>query len=366
MPYRDNSAELQQKVQAAYQQKTPLWIQGGDSKRFWWGMPPPAQTLENTLQLTTHRGIVDYQPAELVITARAGTLLKIVMAELAHAGQTLAFEPPAWGENATLGGVIACNLSGPRRVAAGSARDFVLGMRILNGRGEFITVGGTVMKNVAGFDVARLLAGSFGTLGVILEVSLKVLPTPPASLTLKQTCASAQAIERMNHYLTRPYPITALSYEADAEHLWIRLEGAACAVEAARAALGGELLSESAAALYWHTLREHQQPFFQPQTTLWRLSLQSTAPFLSGPGHWYCEWGGALRWYHGPLPAATLRAYAERYGGHALQLRNPQMDVPVFQPLTPGLAHLHRRLKQAFDPHCIFNRGRLIHADPVT
>lgn len=349
---QDLSAEIQQQIQAAAATRTPLRIVGGNSKAFL-GYPvlPSAQTLD----LSCHQGIVHYDPAELVITARTGTPLWLIEEVLAQGGrQLLAFEPPYFAETATLGGTIACNLSGPRRPWAGAARDSVLGVRLINGQGQILKFGGEVMKNVAGYDVSRLMAGAMGTLGVLLEISLKVLPRPAATVTLKQQCPPDQAIERMNALALLPWPLSALSY--DAGFIWVRLEGALSAVTAAQAALGGEVVEDNH---YWLSLREQQHPFFQNPGVLWRLAVKSTASLPDWPGHWLHEWGGALRWYQGTTPAPQIRQYAAHWGGHAMQFRHPDLTAPIFHPLADGLQRLQQRVKTAFDPQGLFNPGRL-------
>jgi glycolate oxidase FAD binding subunit len=285
-----------------------------------------------------------------VVTARCGMRLADLEATLAAQRQMLAFEPPHFGAEATVGGCVAAGLSGPRRAAAGSLRDFVLGARLLAGTGEVLSFGGTVMKNVAGYDVARLLAGSLGCLGVILEVSLKVLPLPAQELTLRLELDEATALRKLNEWAGQPLPISASAWSDG--RLALRLSGAPAAVNAAHARIGGETSDEPA---FWTSLREQTHPFFAGETPLWRLSLPSTAAPLALPGAsaTLIEWGGAQRWLRGPLAAAELRAKAASIGGHATCFRGSQRGE-VFTPLAPALATIHQRLAAQFDPTGVF------------
>ncbi len=345
---RDMTVELLQAVQEALAAGSALDLRGGASKAFYGRTPEGAP-----LSVAGHTGIVNYEPKELVLTARAGTPLSEAKNLLAAERQMLAFEPPAFGDAATLGGTIACGLSGPRRPFAGSARDFVLGMRIINGRGEILHFGGEVMKNVAGYDVSRLMTGALGTLGLILEVSLKVLPIPEQEITLAQERSAAEAIEVMNTWGGRPLPITAACY--DGLHLHVRLSGAPATVAAGRDRIGGEQAGED----LWHSLAEHRHPFFADDRPLWRLSLPSRVPPLELPGKQLIDWGGAQRWLFSDATAADIRRPLERAGGHASLFRGGDRSGPVFHPLPEALATIHRNLKQAFDPRGIFNPGRL-------
>ena len=324
------------------------------------------------LDLRSYRGIVDYEPSELVITARCGTPLSEIEAVLADHGQFLAFEPPAFGADPTLGGIIAAGLSGPRRMYAGAARDFVLGTRLLDARGEVLRFGGQVMKNVAGFDVSRLLCGSLGILGVITEVSLKVLPRPRAEETLRFEMRARDAIEAFNRWSGQPLPLSGAAWWAGVA--WVRLSGAAAAVRAARERLGGEHVDAASASHWWNALRHCAHPVFE-SSTLWRLSVPDTSPPLELPGEPLIDWGGALRWYAGDMRspgggsalAATpagkqpdVREVASAAGGTASCWRGISPPGGRFHPLRPAVAALHRRLKDRFDPHGIFNPGRMI------
>lgn len=346
---QDLSDALAGRVSEASQQGTPLRIEGGGSKHFL-----GHEVEGETLGVASHRGVISYEPVELVLTARAGTPLAEIETLLAENRQMLAFEPPHYGENATLGGTVACNLSGPRRPYAGAARDFVLGTRIINGRGEILRFGGEVMKNVAGYDLSRLMAGSFGTLGVMLDVSLKVLPRPSAELTLAQELSAAEALRRMNEWAARPVPLNAAFH--DGERLCLRLCGASSAVAAAHKRLGGELVKDGDAL--WRALREHELGFFGHDTPLWRLSVAATAGPIDLPGRWLLDWGGAQRWYAGDAMPTQVRRAAEHAQGHATLYRG-HAGESRFHPLSAPVAALHRRLKAALDPSGILNPGRL-------
>lgn len=337
----DRTAELAEAVRAAAAGKTPLAIRGSGSKR-----PCTGEPAGQPLDVTGHRGIVSHEPTELVITARAGTPLAEIERALAGHNQMLGFEPPHFGPGATLGGTIACGLSGPRRPYAGAARDFVLGARIVNGRGEVLRFGGQVMKNVAGFDAARLMAGSLGTLGVILEVSLKLLPRPARELTLAFHQPPGAAIRTMNTWAGQPLPLSAAAHLGDT--LYIRLSGTDTGVHAACARLGGEPVSDG--ERFWTELREQRHAFFAPGRPLWRLSVPAAAPPLDLPGDWLLDWGGAQRWLVSDAPAALIRARTAAAGGYATGVR------PVaFHPLDGPRRRLHQQLQAAFDPAGIFN-----------
>ena len=345
---KDNRAALQQQVMDAIDTRTPLNICGNNTKSFL-GRASQGETLS----LAEHRGIIEYDPRELVLTARTGTPLTEIEATLAEAAQMLAFEPPHFGDGATLGGTIACGLSGPRRPYAGAARDAVLGCQIINGRGEHLRFGGQVMKNVAGYDVSRLMVGAFGTLGVLLEVSLKVLPRPAASLTLIQECPQNEAIQRMSHLLSQPVPVDAACYHAG--HCYLRIAGSEQAVRHAQKQLGGEPLKDSIS--FWHSLREHQLHFFLSDKPLYRVVVKPATPALNIAGEWLLDWGGAQRWLYSPEDIDTLRHKVAQAGGHITAFRGA--DKEIFQPLSAPMLTLHQRLKAGFDPANIFNRNRL-------
>lgn len=344
--------EFRDRIVAASAARSPLRIVGSGSK-YWYGNTPRGDALETR----AYSGIVSYEPTELVITARCGTSLAEIEAALAEHNQTFAFEPPYFGDGATLGGMVACGLSGPRRQAAGALRDFVLGAVLMDGKGEVLHFGGQVMKNVAGYDVSRLLTGSMGILGLLLEVSIKVLPRPTAETTLRFAMSQAEALQQLNDWGGQPLPISASAWENDV--LLLRLSGAAAAVNAAKKKLGGEDIGEAAST--WADLREQRCAFFAdtPSIPLWRLSVPSTTQPLSLPGAQLIEWGGAQRWLRADISAQQVRAMVEAVGGHATLFRGGDKQSDVFHPLTPTLAMLHRNVKNAFDPARIFNPGRL-------
>ncbi|GAB4175037.1 MAG: glycolate oxidase subunit GlcE [Rhodocyclaceae bacterium] len=341
---------LRETIRAAAAAKRALRIRGGGSKDFYGG-PLRGEILDTR----DHAGVVSYEPTELVVTARCGTRLAELEGLLAEHGQMLAFEPPHFGAAATLGGAVACGLSGPRRMAAGALRDFVLGVKIIDGRADVLAFGGQVMKNVAGYDLSRLVAGSLGTLGVIVEVSLKVLPLPAAEVTLRFEMPEGRAIETMNRWAGKPIPISATCWHDGV--LTVRLSGARAGVEAARRQLGGEAPEDGSP--FWLALREQEHPFFDRDAALWRLALPPATRALALAGEVLIEWGGAQRWIKTAEPAAALREAARAAGGHATLFRAPYRSAEPFQPLAPALAKIHQRLKAAFDPAGIFNPGRM-------
>jgi glycolate oxidase FAD binding subunit len=345
--------EIVQAVKTAHGNRTPLRIRGAGSKDFYGGL-----LAGEVLDVSAHRGIVAYEPTELYITAKCGTPLAEIEAALAEKGQMLAFEPPHFA-GATVGGCVAAGLSGPRRQQAGAVRDFVLGVKLVDGTGQMLNFGGQVMKNVAGYDVSRVIAGSLGTLGVIAEVTLKVLPKPVAEATLVFACDATEAIRRLNDWGGQPLPISA-SFWHDGQ-LWLRLAGARAAVEAATSKLGGS--STVNPEKHWNSIREQTHPAFAA-SPLWRLALPSTAPCPGLDGLRAIEWGGSLRWYAGAVDGdhQAVRAAAASLGGHAVLYRAPESLrclAGAFAPLPPALLALHCRLKKAFDPKGILNPGRL-------
>jgi glycolate oxidase FAD binding subunit len=340
-----------ERIAGAARAAVPLRLRGAGSKDFY-GEGLAGELLD----LRAWRGIVDYDPSELVITARCGTPLSELEAALAAHGQFLAFEPPAFGADPTIGGVIASGLSGPRRMFAGAARDFVLGTRLLTAQGELLRFGGQVMKNVAGFDVSRLLCGSLGILGVITEVSLKVLPRPRLEETLCLELPAAEAVAAFNGWAALPLPLSGAAWSQG--RAWLRLSGAPAAVRAARQQIGGELVAPPLAEGFWNALRHCQLPVFAA-AGLWRLSLPPAARPLELPGEPLIDWGGALRWYADVPAEVAVRQVVQASQGTALRWRGPS-PASRFHPLPAAIASLHRRLKEHFDPAGIFNRGRLI------
>jgi glycolate oxidase FAD binding subunit len=305
-------------------------------------------------------GVVAYAPSELVITARGGTSLAEIDACLAQEGQFLAFEPPRFAAGTTIGGVIASGLAGPARSARGAVRDFVLGVQLLDGQGEVLRFGGQVMKNVAGYDVARALTGSLGTLGVLLEVSIKVLPAPVATASLRFELSASAALERMTDWAGEPLPITATAWSDGL--LTVRLSGSATAVQAARKRLSGEAMAPREAESYWTALRDQEAPFFSGDTPLWRIALPACTPVLDGLGPQVFEWDGCLRWLKSAESGEVIRRVAARSGGHATLFRASDREKAlsgVFTPRPEAVARIERELKKALDPRDIFNRGRI-------
>ena len=351
------AAQFKERIIEASASGTLLRLRGGGSKD-WYGQQLEGEVLDTR----AYAGIIDYEPTELVITARCGTPLQEIEAALAARNQMLAFEPPHFGPGATIGGTVACALSGPRRASAGALRDFVLGAVLLDGAGQRLAFGGQVMKNVAGYDVSRLLAGSLGTLGLILEVSLKVLPLPLREATLRFECEEVAALRMLNQWAGQPLPISASCWHDGV--LVLRLSGADAAVAAAVQSLGGELLEAEAAGAFWRGVREQTHAFFEGSGSLWRLSLPPHASSLILKGRQLIEWGGAQRWLKidGDTDAGAaqrIRQVAAAAGGHATLFRGGDKAVGVFQPLVPAVARIHQRLAQAFDPAGIFNRHRM-------
>jgi glycolate oxidase FAD binding subunit len=343
----DNSASLLEQVNQALQNVTPLRIQGSNSKAFLGSI-----VAGEVLDTRSHRGIVSYDPTELVITARCGTPLAELAEVLDAAQQMLPCEPPSFGDDATVGGMIASGLSGPRRPWSGSVRDFVLGTRLITGHGKHLRFGGEVMKNVAGYDLSRLMAGSFGSLGVVTEISLKVLPKPRQCLSISLDIDSDRALLCLAEWGQQPLPISAACH--DGQRLHLRLEGGEGSVAAAHDRLGGELLDSS----YWDDLNEHRLSFFDEDQPLWRLSLPNNTPTLSLPGRQLIDWGGAQRWLKSDVEATSIRSIVEEVGGHVTCYNHGLIDSP-FQPLPSTLMRYHRNLKQQLDPRGIFNPGRL-------
>jgi glycolate oxidase FAD binding subunit len=351
-----------ERIRAAAERGTPVRIRGGGTKDFY------GERLEGDLLETAPlAGITSYEPTELVVTVLAGTPLAELERVLAERGQCLPFEPPHFGVGTTVGGMIATGLSGPARASVGSVRDYVLGVTMINGRGELLTFGGQVMKNVAGYDVSRLMVGALGTLGLIVEVSLKVLPVAPAEATLKFELDQAQALERLHTWGGQPLPLNASCWVEDqgVATLYLRLRGAVAAVDAACRTLGGERQGNARVAADWTACREQRLPWFGERGArdLWRLSVPQTAPALDLPELPLVEWHGGQRWVRAEAGAAEqLRRVARQAGGHATLFAPGAGRSEVtgrFAPLTAPLDRIHRELKRQFDPAGILNRGRL-------
>jgi len=348
---------LRSTILRAAADRAPLRIRGGGSKDFL------GQSFEGALLDTRPlAGILSYEPTELFITVLAGTPLAHVEAVLAERGQMLAFEPPSFHGAATIGGVVAAGLSGPRRASVGAVRDFVLGVGCMDAQGRELQFGGEVMKNVAGYDVSRLMCGAMGILGLITQVSLKVLPRPAAEASIMFDCDAAEALQLLNTWGGQPLPISASVHGSGS--LVVRFSGARAAVEAALSRMmrdhAAQHIPDSAAAQLWADLREHRAAFFsEAGPALWRLSVPSPAPLGSLPGEQCMEWGGALRWLRSDADPAAIRRAAAAAGGSAMLFRGGDREAGVFHPLPAPLLALHRRLKQQFDAPGIFNPGRM-------
>ena len=344
-----------------------LQVMGGGTKS-WYGNQTHDHDQMSVLRTIAHKGIVDYDPAELILTARSGTSIMALEQELAAHGQMLAFEPPRHGVASTLGGVVASSLSGPGRPFVCGVRDFVLGLHLIDGRGDVLKFGGQVMKNVAGYDVTRLMTGSLGVLGVITQVSLKVLPVPRATATVRFEKDQTAALEAVNVWSGQPIPLTATVWEKGM--LTIRLSGAQAAVDSALVELGGNRVAPDVAHHYWDSLRDQTHDFFATSISmhggksLWRLSLPAVAPPLTeaqipGADQVLVEWGGGQRWIWSDADSASIRNTASKLGGHAVRWNNLHEGGNTFSQPAPALMAIHRRLKQTFDPQGIFNPGRL-------
>ena len=355
----DFSENLQEQVANAFNDKTALRISSGNSKSFY-GNHIDAQEIN----LLEHNGIIEYQPSELVVTVRSGTLLSELEAELKANNQMLAFEPPQHSKNSTIGGIIACGLSGPRRVACGSARDFVLGTTIINGKAEKLRFGGQVMKNVAGYDASRLMVGAQGTLGLLLDISLKVLPISETETSVKLSIDLQTAIKNIHQWLMSGLPLSASCYYQNT--LYIRLSSTPSAVKQAINTINKTQCSEQINNTFWLDLKNQKHDFFSQNTItgaekLWRCSHQYTTEFYQQNEQQLIEWNGALRWIKSDK---NLHTVAAQYNGHATLYsqdngKEEQANESIFQPLSPASLKIHQRLKQAFDPENILNAGRL-------
>ena len=362
----DNLIALAERVRRAAAAKAILRIRGGGTKQFMAGVIADAATLD----MRGYAGIVDYAPTELVITARAGTPLVELERVLAERGQCLPFDPPRFADadgrlSGTVGGMVAAGLAGPGRAAVGGVRDYVLGVLLLNGRGDLMHFGGQVMKNVAGYDVSRLVAGSWGALGAICEVSLKVLPMPVATATLRFDMRQAEALECLHSWAGQPLPINASVWWRDT--LAVRLRGANAAVESAIRRLGGEEIPPDLGGAFWEGLRDQRDEFFiearaaaeREKSALWRLALPATTPVLPSFLDTLIEWGGAQRWVVAGADDTLVMHRAERAGGSAFRVTGGVGDGAGYAtPLAPALLTIHKRLRESFDPDGVFVPGR--------
>ena len=347
----DISAELVASIATAYEDNTPLQILGGNTKGFYGRVP-----VGMPLAITGHEGIVNYEPTELVVSVRAGTRLSYLKSILAESGQMLAFDPPMFGPAATVGGMVASGFSGPARPYRGSVRDAILGVQIINGKGHQLHFGGEVMKNVAGYDVSRLMVGALGTLGVVLQASFKVLPAPEVNRTLVFSCSEEEALYQMNRWAGQALPLTGAAYLA--RQMYVRLSGSEDSVSSAAREIGGD--QGKSADDWWDSLRDHKLSFFERNAPLWRLSVPPAASPLDMPGDSLIDWGGAQRWFFSNMPATEVRGGVRETGGHSTLFRGGDRSGEVFETLHGTQARLHVALKRAFDPGGIINRGRMV------
>ena len=351
----DIETQLQERVRASRQISEPMVITGGGSKAFY-----GREIIGEPVTVTDHTGVIDYHPTELVITARAGTPLREITKLLDENDQMLGFEPPAYSGSATLGGAIATGLSGPVRPYWGTAHHFVLGIKVLSGHGQVLQFGGKVIKNVAGFDVSRLMVGALGCLGILLEISLKVVPKPVSESTVVLDHADAdEGIDLMNSLAGKPLPISAAAWVDGKTR--IRLSGSKAGVEEAADLIGDDV--DHRGSEFWVDVREQTQTFFKQKQLLLR---GSVAPSTS----WFCkdepqliDWGGGLRWVSFKAPVGEqeneFEAAVQAAGGHLTRFRNGNREGEVFAPLPPAIMKLNQRLKDEFDPERILNRGRM-------
>lgn len=344
----DSEQVLVERVRAACENRTPLRLYGGDSKGFY-----GREAVGEPLDVSIHTGIVSYEPTELVLTARAGTPLAEIESLLAEHGQMLPFEPPQFAAGATLGGAVASGLAGPRRPWYGAPRDLVLGTKVLDGRAQVLNFGGQVMKNVAGYDVSRLMAGAMGTLGILLEISVKVLPRPSAVHTIVIETDRDTARTRMRELCAQPAPLTGACFWND--RLYLRLAGNASGVGEWSNRIGGADQDDR----IWNELRDHKLVFFTDERPLWRLSLAPATPTLVCETESLVDWAGAQRWIRTDAGPVQIREEVAKTGGHAMLFRHGNRNTDIFHPLDPVRARFHTNLKQSFDPHGILNPGRM-------
>jgi len=346
----DRTEQFVDQVRDALATKTPINIVGGNSKHFL-----GRSLAANSLNTTEHAGVVSYEPTELVVTVRAGTSMRVLNSLLNDNGQMLPFEPPVL-DTGTIGGVLACGLSGPARPFAGAARDYVLGMRVINGQAQTLRFGGEVMKNVAGYDAARLQVGAYGTLGVLLETSMKVLPLPEAQITVQQELSQANDTSAIVKFMRQPLPISAAAIIGKTQY--IRLSGSESAVTAAAKTCGGLRLKED--DLFWQSVREQEHAFFKDARPLWRISVPEYTGALEIEGDWLLDWAGSQRYLKSDISASEIYAAANAVFGHAT-CYSPTLqpvDTPLFQPLSGTMQRLQARVRDSFDVNRLFNRGR--------
>ncbi|MCY3802855.1 MAG: glycolate oxidase subunit GlcE [Gammaproteobacteria bacterium] len=345
----DTKETIAARIRDAARHKTALQLLGGNTKAFY------GRSIQATpLCLADYSGVVEYEPSELYITARCGTPLTAIEQIIGEENQMLPFEPPHFGTTATLGGAIAAGLAGPGRVSSGTVRDSMLGAEIINGKGEYLCFGGKVMKNVAGYDVSRLMCGALGTLGVLMSVTLRLLPKPQCEQTVVIAEAPVDAIHKMNAWALTPMPITATFH--DGKSLYVRLTGSSSTIEKCQDEIGGERIEQS--ELFWIRVREQTHEAFASDAPLWRIQVPPSTDPLDITGPCAMEWNGALRWHATHTDASTIREVTRQAGGQACQFRGPAIEH-VFNPLPSALLKIHQRLKHAFDPEGILNPGKM-------
>ncbi len=341
---------IKERVLNAVEESKPLKIVGGNSKAFL-----GRATTGTLVDVSAYSGVINYEPTELYITARAGTLLSDINNALSENGQMLAFDPPNVTDKTTIGGVVATGLSGSRRPYSGSVRDYVLGIRCINGLGKDLSFGGQVMKNVAGYDLSRLMTGAFGTLGIILEVSLKVVPIPEIEITCSRSMTKENALGQMQGLSAQAIPISASCYDGGVLH--VRLSGNENSVKATSKKI--DLDKEEQYLNFWNELRDYKAPIFDTDINIWRISVPTTANPDIGDDPYLVDWGGGLYWLNSERPAKEIFDLAREAGGSAMLFRGTVLDQELFQPLSKGLLSLHKGLKKAFDPHGILNPGKM-------
>lgn len=357
MSTHDNSAVLLEQVRQAVDTRSPLKIVGGNSKASLGHQDVHGNS--TALNTSEHAGIINYDPTELIVTVRAGTPLDQLNETLEEAGQMLPFEPPML-PGSTIGGTLACGLSGPRRAFSGSARDYVLGMRVINGQAQDLSFGGQVMKNVAGYDVSRVQVGAWGTLGILLDMSMKVLPKPELELTLKQQC-SEHDLKAFAPLMRQPLPLSGAMLIGQERYL--RLSGSEVAVRAAAREMGGEIIEDNGV---WQAVNNHTHPYFvqayehteTTESALWRIAIAEYAPMLDLPGEWLHEWAGGQRWLLTSASADDVFSKVAAASGHATRYSVTGAGEAAFQPLNGAMQKLQTRLRDSFDAQRIFNRGR--------
>ncbi len=345
----DYAQEIADKILTAYQQKQPLKITSGKTKQFY-GRKINAEILN----VKNHSGVVEYEPSELYITARSGTPLSEIERIIDHKNQILPFEPPRFGASATIGGTVACGLSGPRRAYSGSLSDCILGADVINGKGEQLHFGGRVMKNVAGYDVSRLMCGALGTLGVITSITLRLLPKPENEQTITFETSCTEAIEKMNQWANTPLPISATFH--DMNTLYVRLSGSPSTIKSSAKEMQGEFIEKN--ETFWETVKKHKHPFFDTELPLWRISVPPSTPELNIQGECLMEWSGALRWYATDSDERAIRTEVERVGGQATLFKGNSTQN-IFHPLSKASMKFHKHLKQVMDPGYILNPGKM-------